>query len=964
MLVDNLNSRTKMKRIVRSFLKNKVLTLILLMAMPGLVSAQGVLSGSTVEPDTVEAHPANDITLLIESNGIPFEQGSSTLSDCSVLNIENTTDIVVTDGATPLTVTSFTVFTTDTEVYDSLQIDISVPLSTPEGYYHVYLQPTQAVSCDTLIEDSFYVAQPPREFNLSAVTDTVYKRVSTVKVESPSNTFANSEASCITPTCIDLDSTLAYFYHTVSSDSIPATGMLANNNIFTVDFDLTGSSPTGDWNFVLIDTTLASPTKDTIGPVTVLAHQLFSPSDIYAGTGTVPDTVQTSASETRTLDITVSGALFTQGTSVISCDTLNLPGTHSIIVETRSGEQLDVSSYNLVFGQVPEDTLSIEVNVPIGSTNDYYHVYFVDSNQNTCPDMIEDSIYVKDEPRTLSPVDSAESTQFYLYKGSTGALTVQSTGLKLTNSGATCESPYCIDVDSALIYLIGPAGTDSVYRSAVSANSDGSFDAYFSVPPGASAGDWSMVLVDTTAGTYTYDTIAPFRVLTPLAITDEPIDQYASGTTIQRYGESFGFQVTVGSGQSPYAYQWYKNGTAMASEQSSTLSFSSLGFDDNGGYTCEITDAYGTSYTSQQVILLISNPVISDTLMSDESFVVSVPGNFWVIDTNNLGYKYYWTVTSTHAQEAVITDQYNDTAQITFPAAGTYTVSVVKYDIDSAFTGPPMSKEVTVVETISFVNTNDTSLSLCEGDTIKYTMEVNGTPESYRWEYSGSSGVFGESPNTVSGQTTKVLAIPNAEYDKHQGAFRCVAILPEGHPTDNLVGPSIDVDVKETGLEEISVTQGVYFDEGDTIKMETNNLRGTFTVDWEATNATLVTNEDEAATFVAGTTGTSVVIEATATKYGCSKTVSLTMGTVGLDVYYDEEGAYLTPNPASETCQLVLPQSTGLYTIDILNMNGQIVKSMSAADNTVGLPVNELTSGMYVVVVKGQYNYQLKLIVE
>ena len=71
------------------------------------------------------------------------------------------------------------------------------------------------------------------------------------------------------------------------------------------------------------------------------------------------------------------------------------------------------------------------------------------------------------------------------------------------------------------------------------------------------------------------------------------------------------------------------------------------------------------------------------------------------------------------------------------------------------------------------------------------------------------------------------------------------------------------------------------------------------------------------------------------------------------DILLSHYGISLFPNPASEQFMYVIDENVGIEKITILNVTGQVVKSLAPVQrNTVN--ISELTPGLYFVVVAGR----------
>ncbi len=79
---------------------------------------------------------------------------------------------------------------------------------------------------------------------------------------------------------------------------------------------------------------------------------------------------------------------------------------------------------------------------------------------------------------------------------------------------------------------------------------------------------------------------------------------------------------------------------------------------------------------------------------------------------------------------------------------------------------------------------------------------------------------------------------------------------------------------------------------------------------------------------------------------------------------FANNGIKMFPNPATSKVQIEIPQELNIATLDILDYSGKLMKSISVDSNFEEIPVSELASGLYLVVLKGDKMYRDKLIVD
>lgn len=150
---------------------------------------------------------------------------------------------------------------------------------------------------------------------------------------------------------------------------------------------------------------------------------------------------------------------------------------------------------------------------------------------------------------------------------------------------------------------------------------------------GGSTHTWthSLVLKGTSAG---------------LAITKQPASvSVAPGATAS-------FSVTASGGTTPYAYQWYRNGSAISGATAATYSFTAAAADNGNKYKCVVTDsaATPTRVTSSEATLTVtdasSNLALNKSASASGTYSTFRAANAFdgVADLTNQ--RTYWAVSS------------------------------------------------------------------------------------------------------------------------------------------------------------------------------------------------------------------------------------------------------------------------------------------------------------------------------
>ena len=154
----------------------------------------------------------------------------------------------------------------------------------------------------------------------------------------------------------------------------------------------------------------------------------------------------------------------------------------------------------------------------------------------------------------------------------------------------------------------GAAATLSVTATGASLT----YQWYFGGNPiqGATSPSYSFTATSSNAGSYTCDvtnsagtaTTGPaiLAVAGPL-ITTQPVSRLVGA------GATATFTVTA-TGTPPVSYQWDHNGTAIAGATSATYTLTVTGQADAGSYTCDVTDANGTTPSMAAALTVVLYP--------------------------------------------------------------------------------------------------------------------------------------------------------------------------------------------------------------------------------------------------------------------------------------------------------------------------------------------------------------------
>jgi len=246
-----------------------------------------------------------------------------------------------------------------------------------------------------------------------------------------------------------------------------------------------------------------------------------------------------------------------------------------------------------------------------------------------------------------------------------------------------------------------------------------------------SAGTYKVIVTDHNGCT---DTSADVVVT---SVPDPDVSVTPTGGELNCNVSSVLLTASVTGGESPYTYQWYKNGTAISEATNSTYTATSA-----GTYKVVVTDHNGCTDTSADVVVTsVPDPDVSVTPTSGElNCNVSSVLLTATLSGGEANFTYFWyrndVLVATHGPTSLITDTYLATT------AGTYSVVVVDNNQCEDASEPV---PVVYVPPPQIVLTK--SVDQCEGTAVFTVTRVSGgePPYYFAWDVNGD-GVYSEFP--------------------------------------------------------------------------------------------------------------------------------------------------------------------------------------------------------------------------
>lgn len=217
------------------------------------------------------------------------------------------------------------------------------------------------------------------------------------------------------------------------------------------------------------------------------------------------------------------------------------------------------------------------------------------------------------------------------------------------------------------------------------------------------------------------------------------------------YGAAgFGAQfIIAATGTGALDYQWFKDGTPLVDDfinvSGATTAFLNLfavDGNDEGAYSCVVSNAFGT-ITNSGNLILVDPPVIT-TFAKGSTNLVGATVNFTNIVSGTQPFSYEWYKDGLPITTGTVTSNANSTvltlSNVTTNDTGTYWVNVTNLS-GAAFGATSASQPATlVVATAVQITTQPAVLTTANaGDSVSFTVVAKGGGLKYQWMKNGGN---------------------------------------------------------------------------------------------------------------------------------------------------------------------------------------------------------------------------------
>jgi gliding motility-associated-like protein len=255
-------------------------------------------------------------------------------------------------------------------------------------------------------------------------------------------------------------------------------------------------------------------------------------------------------------------------------------------------------------------------------------------------------------------------------------------------------------------------------------------------------------------------------------------------------------------------YQWYKNGNPIGGETANTLSFASVVIGDEDVYDCEISGTCGTE-TSNASNLTVNEYITFTTQPTNQT---DCPGG-------TVAFSVDVAVPSSVTSYVWLKNGAALPADVDYQNGTTKTLTITNLDATDAadytcrIVGPCETRTsnaatLTINETTVINSDPVDALNKCEGVTVNFATDVDGTNLTYQWYKGGGTIIPGETNTTLS-LTNITTADDDVYYYTVSGA--CGNLTSNNAsltviPTTAITMQPVDFDVVDGGSATFTIT--------------------------------------------------------------------------------------------------------------------------------------------------------------
>ncbi|MDM0110720.1 SBBP repeat-containing protein [Variovorax sp. J22R133] len=279
----------------------------------------------------------------------------------------------------------------------------------------------------------------------------------------------------------------------------------------------------------------------------------------------------------------------------------------------------------------------------------------------------------------------------------------------------------------------------------------GATDFSYTTPATTTADNGALfvVVVSNALGSVTSN--AATLTVGPVAVAPVITTQPAAISVVA--GQSAAFSV-VASGTAPLAYQWRKNGAAIAGATSVSYSIPATAIADSGGlYSVVVTNTAGSATSGDALLSVTSTPVAPTvtTEPGDATVNEGQTATFTVLAAGTAPLAYEWRKNGTPIAGANLAS-YTTAATVAADSGSTFSVQITNAAGGAASRAAILT--VTAAPVPPAIVTPPASVTVTAGQAANFTVTASGTAPSYQWLRNGTPIVGANSATYVLATTS------------------------------------------------------------------------------------------------------------------------------------------------------------------------------------------------------------------
>ena len=291
------------------------------------------------------------------------------------------------------------------------------------------------------------------------------------------------------------------------------------------------------------------------------------------------------------------------------------------------------------------------------------------------------------------------------------------------------------------------------------------------------AGNYAVQVTNPVGSTNSTSAVLTVVGLPP-AITVQPTNQTVT------VGYTANFNVTA-TGSLPLNYQWSFNGTDIDGATSASLVLTDVQTGQSGGYTVQVTNAFGSIMSSNAILTVTALPPVVLTQPTNQTLPVGYTATFNVTATGSLPLNYQWSFNGTNIDGAT-------SASLVLTNVQTNQSGVYAAKVTNAFGSIVSSNaNLNAVPLPPTILAQPISQMVLQGGIAGLNVTVTGSlPLNYQWSFNGTNinGATNASITFASVQSTQAgnysVVVTNAYGSEFSSNVFLITVKPSSLSVD------------------------------------------------------------------------------------------------------------------------------------------------------------------------------------